>query len=240
LTYDTKRPKGSTTLKGLRLGVLTSYINHTVDETSKEVSSLFEKSVSELNSAGIHLIPLDTPEFDPLNLATADVALYEFHQSLNKYLSQPTHSTCPTLAQILTSPLIDPLAVGPTWQMAFNLSTSDPAYHTRLTKINHLKLLLAKMFAENELNGLIYPHQTVLVAKVGATYQPGRNGLLTSLTGTPGVVIPVGMSSSCGTAEQGVPAGMEVVGLWGGDWRGLGIAMEVARFLDGRHESLLL
>ena len=201
--------------------MLTSYINHTIDKTSKEV-------------------PLDTPEFHPLNLATAEVALYEFHQSLHTYLSQPTHSTCPTLAQILTSPLIDPIAVGPTWQMAFNLSTSQPAYHTRLTRINHLKLLLAKLFAENELDGLVYPHQTVLVAKVGASYQPGRNGLLTSLTGTPGVVIPMGLSSGEGSAEQGIPAGMEVVGLWGDDWRILGIAMEIARIFNGRYESVLL
>lgn len=229
-----KRLNKETTLKGLRLGVLTSYINHTVDETSGDLSFLFSRSVAKLQSAGVHLINVDEPEFHPLNLATAEVALYEFHQSLSTYLSQPTHTTCPTLSEILTSPLIDPIAVGPTWNLAFNLSTSDSAYPIRLAKIAHLKLLFAKLFAENELDGLIYPHQTVLVARVGATNQPGRNGLLTTLTGTPGVVVPMRMSSRSGSVREGVPAGMEVVGLWGWDWRVLGIADQVDTTLQGQ------
>ncbi len=195
-------------MNGLRLGVLTSYINHTVDETSPEVSKLFEKSVIHLHAAGVHIITVDEPSFHPQNLAKAEVLLHEFHQSLNTYLSQPSHSSCPSISSLLTSPLIDSIAVGPTWELAFNLSTSDPAYSIRLARIEHLKLLFARLFAENKLDGLVYPHQTVLVARVGAKLQPGRNGLLTSLTGTPGVVVPMGMSTSSESAKGGVPAGM--------------------------------
>lgn len=221
-------------LKGLRLGVLMSYINHTIDETSGEVSALFEKAITKLDSAGVQIVPIEEPAFHPLNLATAEVSLYEYHQSLHAYLSQPSHSTCPSLHEILSSPLIDPIAVGPTWQLAFNLSTSDPAYTVRLARIAHLKLLFARLFTENSLDALIYPHQTVLVAKVGATYQPGRNGLLTSLTGAPGVVVPMGMGPRGESAQDGVPAGMEIVGLWGRDWKVLGIGFEVERLLRGR------
>ena len=67
--------------------------------------------------------------------------------------------------------------------------------------------------------------------KVWATTQPGRNGLLTSLAGCPGAVIPRG-----GSADDGVPIGVEVVGLWGEDWNVLGIAREMERLLQGRRE----
>lgn len=212
-----------------------SYINHTVDETSGEVSSLFEKAITKLESSGLQIVPI----LHPLSLATAEVALFEYHQSLDTYLSQPSHAICPSLQEILSSSLIDQIAVGPTWQLAFNLSTSDPAYPVRLARIGHLKLLFARLFAENSLDALIYPHQTVLVAKVGATYQPGRNGLLTSLTGAPGVVVPMGMSRSEERAQDGVPAGMEIVGLWGMDWKVLGIGFEVERLLRGRRGPIL-
>lgn len=230
--YDLTRPKSRTTLNGLRLGVLTSYINHTVDETSPEVSNLFEKSVIQLRAAGVRIITIDEPSFHPQNLSKAEVLLHEFHQSLNTYLSQPSHSSCPSISSILTSPFIDSIAVGPTWEL--NLSTSDPGYSIRLAQIEHLKLLLARLFAENELDGLVYPHQTVLVARVGERVQSGRNGLLTSLTGTPGVVVPMGMSTSSESAKGGVPAGMEVVGLWGMDWKILEIAKEIEQKLNGR------
>jgi Asp-tRNA(Asn)/Glu-tRNA(Gln) amidotransferase A subunit family amidase len=234
-----RRPKGVTTLKGLRLGVLTSYINHTIDETSPEVSTLFEKSLAKFKPAGVHLIFLDEPSFHPQKLSKAEVLLHELHQSLNAYLSQPSHKTCPPLSAILTSPLIDPIAVGPTWPQAFNLSTSDPDYSIRLARIEYLKLLFAKLFADNELDAMIYPHQTVLVAKVGAAVQSGRNGLLTSLTGTPGAVVPMGMSTRSESAKDGVPAGMEVVGLWGSDWKILGIAKEIEQLLNGRRKPTL-
>ena len=237
-----KRGKG---LKGLRLGVLTSYINHTLDSTSHHVSTLFHKTLTSLSTAGVHLTYLTAPpEFHPLNLSHAEVSLYEVQSSFNNYLTSPTHYTCPSSFQeIYTSGLVDEIAVGPTWHISARqeMSPSNPEYYIRLCRIETLKLLLAQVFAENKLDGLIFPHQTILVVRVGATFQAGRNGLLTSLTGAPGGVVPMGFSSDgeSGDGGMGIPIGMEVVGLWGWDWHVLGIMEEIEVLLKARRAPFL-
>lgn len=211
--------------------MLTSYINHTIDETSHHVSNLFHTTLETLKSEGIQIIFLDEPEFHPTNLSLSEVALYEFQTSINEYLSQTT-SPCPqNLNEIISSNLTDPIALGPTFPIALTLSPSHPEYPLRLKRIQDIKLRLANLFVANSLDAMIYPHQTILPVKVGAPTQPGRNGLLTSLSGCPGVVIPMGLS-----ADNSVPIGIEVVGLWGEDWIVLGIAREMERLVMGRRE----
>lgn len=50
-------------LKGVRLGVLTLYINHTIDKSSEEAASLFEHTLDKLTSQCAYLIPFDEPAF---------------------------------------------------------------------------------------------------------------------------------------------------------------------------------
>jgi amidase len=211
--------------------VLTSYINHTIDETSPQVSTLFQKTLEKLKLEDVQIIFLDEPEFHPTKLSQAEVALYEFETCINEYLAS-TSPPCPrNLNEIISSNLTDTIALGPTFPIALTLSPSDPEYTHRLKRIQNIKLRLANLFSANSLDALIYPHQTILPVKVGATTQPGRNGLLTSLAGCPGTVIPMRAS-----ADDGVPIGVEVVGLWGEDWNVLGIAREMERLLQGRRE----
>jgi Asp-tRNA(Asn)/Glu-tRNA(Gln) amidotransferase A subunit family amidase len=228
-------------LEGLRLGVLTSYINHTTDETSKQISSLFAQTLSKLSAEKIELVTVDDISFHPTNLARAEVALFEYEGFINSYLANPVHQGCPASLSEVDPSLVDEIGVGPTWKLSqlTHMTTSSEEYHIRLRRINDLKLSYAEMFAKNNLDTLIYPHQTVLVAPIGATFQPGRNGLLTSLTGTPGVVIPMGFSTASENAPRGVPVGLEVVGLWGTDWKTLDIAERIQRIVDARLEPVL-
>jgi len=228
-------------LNGLRLGVLTSYVNHTLDESSHEVSNLFAETCRKLSSQGVQLIDFDNPAFHPFNLARAEVQLYEMQDSFTEYLSSPAHHNYPSVGEIGDSGLVDEIAVGPTWPLSLlpHMTTSSPEYVARLHRISTLKLSLAKTFAELSLNGIIFPHQTILVAKAGATFQPGRNGLLTSLTGTPGVVVPMGFSRETEEAVIGVPVGMEVIGLWGQDWKVLDITQRIETVLGARKEPVL-
>lgn len=228
-------------MNGLRLGVLTSYVNHTLDDSSLEVSNLFSETCRKLSSQGVKLIEFDNIAFHPLNLARAEVQLYEMQDSFTEYLSSETHLNFPTLDEISTSGLVDNLAVGPTWPLAFlpDMSPSSSEYLVRLRRISHLKLSFAKTFADLQFDGIIYPHQTILAVKAGATFQPGRNGLLTSLTGTPSVVLPIGFSRETKEALRGVPIGMEVIGLWGHDWKVLNIAERIEKVLHARKEPVL-
>ena len=60
---------------------------------------------------------------------------------------------------------------------------------------------------------MIYPEQKNLVVPIGSPSQSGRNGILAALTGSPVVTIPVGFSPATATAPEGVPIGMEILGL---------------------------
>jgi len=228
-------------LNGLRLGILTSYVNHTLDDTSHQVSNIFAETCHKLCSQGVELIEFDNVAFHPLNLARAEVQLYEMQDSFTEYLTSPTHPNYPSLDEIITSGLVDEIAVGPTWPLSLppHMTSSSPEYLARLHRISKLKLSLAKTFTELHLDGIIFPHQTILVVKAGATFQPGRNGLLTSLTGTPGVVVPMGFSPETQEAVRGVPVGMEIIGLWGDDWKVLDIAERIEKVLDARKEPVL-
>ena len=225
----------------MRLGVLRSYVNHTIDETSEEVSSVFAATLDKFKKQGAQLIDVGDPSFHPTSLSGAEVALYEFQESINSYLSSPTRQFCPkNLAEIISSKLIDPVAVGPLWNNnILHLSTSSPEYYIRLHRISKLKTSLTKMFSKDSLDGLIYPHQTILPVKLGEPIQLGRNGLLSSLTGVPGIVITMGNAGALESARVGVPIGMEVVGLWGDDWKVIGLAEIIEGLLNARIEPAL-
>jgi amidase len=207
-----------------------------------EVSALFTRTLQTLSSHGAQLLYLNESMFDPQNLALAEVAVYEFKEAFHEYINTHGHHSCPNLTQVLSSGLVDPIAVGPTWDLAQlpTTTTLSPDYLTRLQRIKHLQLALAKTFAKNNLTALVYPHQTVLAAKIGAKFQAGRNGLLTSLTGTPSIAIPMGFSSTSQTAIRGVPVGMEVIGLWGWDWKVLQLAELMEAVLEARHAPTLV
>jgi len=186
------------------------------------------------------MIEFDNPAFHPLNLASVEVQLYEMQDSFTEYLSSQSHPNYPSVREISASGLVDEIAVGPTWPLSLlpHMTTSSPEYLARLHRISNLKLSLAKTFAELNLDGIIYPHQTILVAKAGAAFQHGRNGLLTSLTGTPAVVVPIGFSRKSAEAVIGVPVGMEVIGLWGEDWKVLDITERIETLLGARKEPV--
>jgi len=224
-------------MRDLRIGVLQSYINHTTDNTSHEVSGLFARTLRRLSATGAQLISVDSPAIHPPRLVEAEVAVFEFREAIDGYLRE--HPSCPSsLDEIVVSGLVDDIAVGPTWLVAQQLSTASSEYVIRLRRIEHLKLALANLFAQHRLDALIYPHQTILVVPIGATFQPGRNGLLTSLTGAPGAVIPMGFSTPTERAKLGVPIGMEVIGLWGWDKNLLAVAGLMERVLQARRAPL--
>jgi amidase len=228
--------------KGLRLGIIKSYLIHTTDSSSHAVSKLFEGTCDILRERDMTLVSLDDDGLSPENLSAAEVQLFEFKEAVNFYLKSPGHTQYPLrIEDIAASGLVDLFAVGPSWKSALSPATSTESleYAARLQRIENLKFALVTVFAKHQLDAIIYPHQTVLVAPVGSPIQPGRNGLLTSLTGIPGLVIPMGFSDPTPTAKLGVPVGMEVIGLWGQDHKILGIGEMLESMLPPRMEPIL-
>jgi Asp-tRNA(Asn)/Glu-tRNA(Gln) amidotransferase A subunit family amidase len=219
-----------------------SYLNHTIDSSSHAVSELFGGTCEILRKRNISLVNLEDDGLSPDNLSAAQVQLFEFKEAVNSYLKSPGHTQYPLrIEDIAASGLVDLFAVGPSWKTALSpaITTESLEYAARLQRIENLKFSLVTVFAKHQIDAIIYPHQSVLVAPVGSPTQPGRNGLLTSLTGTPGLVVPMGFSDSTPTAKLGVPVGMEVVGLWGQDHKILGIGEMLERMLPPRREPIL-
>ena len=94
--------------------------------------------------------------------------------------------------------------IGSIIRQALGLSTSDVEYKDRLIKRARLQDAFMKIMADNRLDAMIFPHQRCLVAPVGRT-QAERQGILTSATGFPSIVIPAGFSAPSETAPIGSP-----------------------------------
>ncbi len=77
---------------------------------------------------------------------------------------------------------------------------------------DQLRLALLVVMAERGLDAILYPLQRVLVAAVGASEQPERNGALSHGTGMPAVTFPAGFSAPTASAPLGVPIGAELLG----------------------------
>jgi len=68
------------------------------------------------------------------------------------------------------------------------------------------------VMADNELDAILYPHQSVLVAPIADGNQLERNGVISNASGFPAVTFPGGFSTPTDDAPIGVPVGLEFLG----------------------------
>ena len=205
-------------LRGARLGVFKNLFGHGPE--NEEVNTVMAKAIEVLKQQGAVIVPVEDPGIDP-DYLNANVRLneFEFRTDINRYLQAqgsrvPVHS----LAEIIESGQFDK----PTLTKFFANVRShpdgfdDPAYKDRRIKIDAIKIEVASLMAQNNLDALIFPHQKCLVVPIGETNQPGINGVVAALAGFPSIVVPAGFSVPTTNAPIGVPVGMEIVGHpWG-------------------------
>jgi Asp-tRNA(Asn)/Glu-tRNA(Gln) amidotransferase A subunit family amidase len=207
----------SGTLKGLRLGVLDGFFNHTASAETTPVNNVMSSVLSALTSAGAKLVNITEPIYNAVTIsANLDVQTCEYRELLDGYLQSPnlTGSHPTSFDEIYTS---DEFVVIPAQysyvKTAFICSTSNATYINKQHGITNLTTALHSTFVTNDLDAIIYPEQKNLVVKIGSPSQSGRNGILAALTGSPVVVVPAGFSEPSDEAPVGVPIGMEILGL---------------------------
>jgi amidase len=201
-------------LRGARLGVFKTLFGNGPE--SEEVNKVMAKAIEVLKQQGAVIVPVEDPGIDP-DYLNANVRLneYEFQTDINRYLQAqgsrvPVHS----LAEIIESGQFDK----PTLTKFFDNVRShpdgfdDPAYKDRRIKIEAIKIEVANLMAQDNLDALVFPHQKCLVVPIGETNQPGINGVVAALAGFPSIVVPAGFSAPTTDAPIGVPVGMEIVG----------------------------
>ncbi len=194
-------------LKGARIGVLKSFFGTGPEQ--KEVSAVVENAIEAAKKQGAIIIPLDDAVSADKLVSEVTVHLYELKDHLNQYL-QASKAPVKSLEEIIASGKFHP-GIGDNIKKAQSLSTNDVEYKDRLIKRTKLQDTYLKIMADNKLDAMVFPHQRRLVVPIGQT-QVERQGILTSSTGFPSIVIPAGFSTPTATAPIGVPVGIEFVG----------------------------
>lgn len=240
LDYRKMLYDGMGELKGLKLGVLNGFWNHTASEETSPVNEVMSRVMKRLEEAGVELVNITDPVYDALDIAARlDVQTWEFREGLDGYLSSTTYERNDTsgprsFTDIYTSNKTDFLVLPSQYgyiRNAFNRSTSSPEYFIRQHGISHLQTTLSQTFSSHSLDAIIYPEQKNLVVKIGSPSQSGRNGILAALTGSPVITVPVGFSKASEEAPVGVPVGMEILGRKWRDDKLLGIVKCVSEVL---------
>jgi Asp-tRNA(Asn)/Glu-tRNA(Gln) amidotransferase A subunit family amidase len=210
-------------LRGLRLGVLNGFFNHTNSSEVTPVNNAMDTLMSRLAAEGVNLVPINETIYNATSIqALYDVQRYEYRELMDAYLQRPSLSgNHPnTLNELYSRKAVngssgDFLVLPSQYEYvntALISSTSNATYFARQNGIRNLTLALLNTFAANDLDAIIYPEQKNLVVKIGSPSQSGRNGILAALTGTPVVTVPAGFSEPTNDAPIGVPIGMEILG----------------------------
>jgi amidase len=205
-------------LRDTRLGVFKNLFGNGPE--NEEVNRVMANAIEVLKQQGAVIVPVEDPGIDP-DYLNANVRLneFEFQTDINRYLQAqgsrvPVHS----LAEIIASGQFDKATLT---NFFANVRShpdgfDDPAYKDRRIKIDAIKIEVANLMAQNNLDALVFPHQKCLVVPIGETNQPGINGVVAALAGFPSIVVPAGFSVPTTNAPMGVPVGMEIVGHpWG-------------------------
>ena len=205
-------------LRGARLGVFKNLFGNGPE--NEEVNRVMVNAIEVLKQQGAVIVPVEDPGIDP-DYLNANVRLneFEFQTDINRYLQAqgsrvPVHS----LAEIIASGQFDKATLT---KFFANVRShpdgfDDPAYKDRRIKIDAIKIEVANLMAQNNLDALVFPHQKCLVVPIGETNQLGINGVVAALAGFPSIVVPAGFSVPTTNAPIGVPVGMEIVGHpWG-------------------------
>ena len=234
--YSSELHGGS--LRGIRLGALDGFWNHTVSSETTPVIDVMGDMIQLLKSEGVEIINITESIYNaPEILATLDVQQFEFRELLNGYLARAgSEGTAPASFDDMYSGekfLVVPAQYGYISNASAS-STSNGSYATRQLGIKTLTNALFATFSAHALDAVIYPEQKNLVVQLGAPSQGGRNGILAALTGAPVVTVPAGFSPKSGDAPAGVPIGMEILGLPFTEARLLNIASHVTRLRQAR------
>ena len=204
---DSLDPDG---LADARIGLVLDLVGE--EEVHRAVNAVVEDAVSAMERAGATVVPVRIPRFAELTRAIA-LSGFEFKIAFNRYLESlgpgaPVRSLAEFVERGEFHPSFRP---GLEADQSVQDGLSDPEYQRRLSRRRQLREAVMVVFAEYELDALLYPHQRRLVVPIGEE-QIERNGVLSNSTGFPAVTLPGGFSVPSPSAPLGVPVGIELLG----------------------------
>jgi Asp-tRNA(Asn)/Glu-tRNA(Gln) amidotransferase A subunit family amidase len=201
-------------LQGARLGVVRNVFGSNTSRSSAAVNRVAEGALAAMKSAGAILVDVEIR-------AVADhirsSALYRTtsRYDINKFLASRPNMPMNSLEAIKASGKFEP-----TCDLLIDIFNGpqkpedDPEYYYKLAARGKFARLVANIIAKNRLEALVYPAVQVL-PPTKKDVREGRheertfptNTLIASQTWMPSICLPAGFS------EEGVPVGIEFVGL---------------------------
>ena len=192
----------STSLKGKRLAVLTSYFGDDADD--QEGARVVRESIARMKARGAEVVDVAIPGLDSL-VNRASVIDYEFKFDLIDFLATVPGRHASSLADILRSGMYD-VALEQPFRRRDSLGTRDnPAYRAALARRTAARQLVVAFLDTNRYDALVYPTMRRKAAIIGEPPR-GSTCALSAVTGLPALSIPAGFT------PDGLPVGVELLG----------------------------
>jgi len=205
-------------LRGARIGVIREPMDRNLDTSSpgyRQVRALMDAAVRELGALGAEVVdPVEIPGIEELN-AVFGTNIFETEAATDGYLAEHPDAPYRTLRSILLTGRVTPWrAVG--LAAVLGHSTNDPGYLEYLLARDRIRVAVARVMADHDLDALVYAtfdHPPSLIALDAETnpspeddYGLGDNRELSPLTGLPALTVPAGFT------PDGLPVGLEFLG----------------------------
>jgi amidase len=214
-SYETTLRKSA--LKRKRIGVFTDYFaTTTADEQA--TTTLVREAIADMSSLGAQVVELG-PQPEIMGAAAgANRGRDEFERDLNAYLAssaagqpaylaelEPPYDEV-TLADIATSGEVTPSVLSTLRAWVDSPPLPNPTYEEKLRQRDLLQEGLTDLMSAHDLDAIVYPTIMAPPTTIGTT-QSYLNCRLAGYSGFPALSVPAGFT------EQGLPVGVELLGL---------------------------
>jgi Asp-tRNA(Asn)/Glu-tRNA(Gln) amidotransferase A subunit family amidase len=206
----------TTALRGVRLGLLTSYVGNQPED--QEVARVMRAALDVMKQQGAEVIDVAVAGFDSV-AQRAGVINFEFKFDLQDFLAARANAPVRSLSEILERGLHH-VALEATFRARDTIRTRDSdAYKRALARRDSTRNAVLVLMNEQRLDALVYPTVRRKPALIGET-QRGANCQLSAVTGLPALSAPAGFTA------DGLPVGLELLGRELSDARLLALAYD--------------
>lgn len=199
-------------LKGARIALFVDLLGG--EERHAEVSRIMRETAQTMEKAGATIVELSMPDLKALTSVVATDTLEARDVFASYFRTLPESAPIRSFEQLVETKTAAPdIQATLEKELAVENGMTSDDYRTRTLNREKLRIALAAKMAELDVDAILYPLQSVLVAPHGQPAQPERNGVLSNGTGFPAVTFPAGYATPTKDAPIGVPVGAELLGL---------------------------
>ena len=190
-------------LRGARIGLLIPLLGNEPEDA--QVAEIIRGAVEEMRRAGAEVVEIDIEDFSGMLSGTSTIDA-EFKWNLNDYLARTPTAPVSTLTEILETGRFHAEVESRLRNSDRHAAFDSVAFAETMAKREQARRRMVDLFEQNGLDAIAYPSIRRVAAPIGDP-APGSNCQLSATTGMPALTVQAGFS------EEGVPVGVELLGL---------------------------